>query len=94
MDESFFIVTGVLDEHVDYQALLLAPSPIRIRLGNVITVNSLGVRNFLRFIEACRDKDVELHECSLAFMDALNTRSRARSTKVSTTRSSTATRVP
>lgn len=71
--ESYFVVTGVLDEHVDYKPLLDSTPPIRLRLGNVITVNSLGVRNFLRFMEACRQIEVELHECSLAFMDALNT---------------------
>ena len=73
LEGGLYVVRGRLDEHFDYGPLEAAVAPVRINLRAVDGANSLGVRRYLAFMMRSGARRLEFHECSLGFMDMVNT---------------------
>ena len=63
---------GVLDENADLSGLELAAPPLRLDLGGLTRLNSIGVRNFLKFLQAWGEKPLSYEHCTSDFVDQMN----------------------
>jgi len=64
---------GSLTERETLSELLVYPLPLKLNLAELHSINSLGVRSLLSFIERWGAKEIEFHECSPVFLDCINT---------------------
>ena len=65
-------LTGVLDEYADLTELETAKEPLLLNMAGVSRLNSIGIRNLLRFLNAWGDKPFKYIECTSEFVDQLN----------------------
>ena len=63
---------GELNEYADLSELVSAPSPIIINFGEVHRINSIGIRNLMRFVSLTSDKIVQYHDCPVALISQIN----------------------
>ena len=70
--EGIIRFSGVLDETFPVDYLLQQDPPLRLNLELVTAVNSIGVREFIKFMLRWGDKPIELHLISPAFVEAIN----------------------
>lgn len=66
-------LSGALDESSNLSKLVSSTGLLRLNLKDVQSVNSLGLRIFIEAMRALGTRDVEFHECSPAFVEAVNT---------------------
>ncbi len=65
-------VSGSIDEYSAYDTLLALPDPLRIDVSGVTRINSIGIRNFLKFLNDWGSKSLSYIGCSVDFIDQLN----------------------
>jgi hypothetical protein len=63
---------GKMDEYFDFDELLKASEPLKVNLGKVESINSMGVRKFLAFSLAWSPRRFEFHECPPEFIANVN----------------------
>ncbi len=63
---------GALNEYGDLSSLITKPAPLTLNLKGVSRINSIGVRNFLKFLSGWGDKALKLEECTVEFIDQVN----------------------
>jgi hypothetical protein len=61
-----------MDENFEYEDLLKIPDLIKLNLGKVTSINSMGVRKFLAFTLAWSPRRFEFHECTPEFIANVN----------------------
>lgn len=67
-----FFIDGQIDEFFDYKMFDGIQRPLKLDLAHVKNCNSLGVREFLKFVRLEAPIGLEFHRCSLAVMDMIN----------------------
>jgi hypothetical protein len=70
--EGIAYLTGSIDEYSEYDSLLAMDAPLRLNLSKVGRINSIGVRNFLKFLNDWGSKDMSYIGCTVDFVDQLN----------------------
>ncbi len=73
-DELTFFLNGEINEHADFQNLIGSPpAKICINTRRVTSVNSVGIGNYLKFIERLLQAGIKIRyaECSFAFTNCL-----------------------
>lgn len=70
--DGMFVVEGNIDEFVDYKVFDGAARPLKLDLSKVKNCNSVGVREFLKFVRKEAPLGLEFHRCSTAIMDMIN----------------------
>lgn len=65
-------MSGRLDEYSDFESLIAAPDPLKLNLGKILSINSIGVRKFLAFTIARAPKKFEFFECTADFIANIN----------------------
>lgn len=63
---------GVLDDTFPSEHLLRQARPLLLDFEAIDAINSVGVRQFILFVAKLRPGELELHNLSYAFVDALN----------------------
>jgi hypothetical protein len=75
-DKDLHVWAGVIDETSNLGDLLPAPGspPLRLDLGGITFINSLGVREWIRFVTGCAANAValQLHRVSEPLIQQLN----------------------
>ena len=69
---SVFFVKGVLDEYADLTPLLAQKEPLRLDLRGLTRLNSIGVRNMLKFLAAWGEKTLVYEHCTSEFVDQIS----------------------
>lgn len=65
-------IEGSIDEYSDFGDLLREQEPLRLNLKNVAHMNSIGIRNFLKFLSDWGSKRLEYHECPADLIEQFN----------------------
>ena len=65
-------LSGRVDEYADFDAFKDAPSPLKLNLGKVTSINSIGVRKFLAFTLKWAPRTFEFYECTPEFIANIN----------------------
>jgi hypothetical protein len=65
-------LSGVLNEFADLSALLKSAAPLRLNMRHVTRLNSIGVRNLLKFLSEWGDRAFYYEECPSEFIDQIN----------------------
>lgn len=66
-------ISGIIDE--DFNALqydLEAYNQIEINLGKVISINSCGIREWIRWLQKAQSAEIFLYECPKIIVDQIN----------------------
>jgi hypothetical protein len=67
-----FHLSGILNEYADFDALLAKAAPLKLNMRGVSRLNSIGIRNLLKFIGDWGAKPFEYIECPSEFVDQIN----------------------
>lgn len=67
-----YFLSGRLDEFADFSALDKATSPLKLNIGRISSINSIGVRKFLAFTIAWSPRVFEFYECTPEFIANVN----------------------
>ena len=67
-----FFIKGVLDEYADLSPLLDKPAPLRLDLRGLTRLNSIGIRNMLKFLAGWGDKPLVYEHCTSEFIDQVS----------------------
>lgn len=67
-----FHLSGILNEYADFSTLLKKPEPLRLNMREVSRLNSIGVRNLLKFLAEWGTKAFIYDECPSEFIDQIN----------------------
>lgn len=67
-----FHLSGRLDEFADFALLQAQPEPLKLNIGRISSINSVGVRRFLAFTLAYSPKVFEFYECTPEFIANVN----------------------
>lgn len=67
-----YILSGVMDEFAEFEALKMASEPLRLNLGGLSKLNSIGIRNFLRFLADWGPKEIYYERATSEFIDQVN----------------------
>lgn len=67
-----YVLSGVLNEFADFKSLISAAEPLRLDLGGLSKLNSIGVRNFLRFLSDWGGKALVFENATAEFIDQVN----------------------
>jgi hypothetical protein len=65
-------LSGRLDEYSAFDSLLEGAEPLKLNIGKVTSINSIGVRKFLAFTLAWSPRTFEFHECTPEFIANVN----------------------
>lgn len=69
---TIFLV-GRLDEFADFTNVPIPPEPVEINCRDLGSINSIGIRNFVKLIKSIGSKKFNYTECPLQFVDCINT---------------------
>ena len=67
-----YYLSGRMDEYSDFSALLKAQPPLKLNIGKISSINSVGVRKFLAFTLGWSPRKFEFHECTPEFIANVN----------------------
>ncbi len=67
-----FFIAGRLDEFADFAPLAAAAAPLKLNIGRITSINSVGVRKFLAFTLAWSPKVFEFYDCTPEFIANVN----------------------
>lgn len=67
-----YYLSGRLDEYSDFSALFQSEPPLKLNIGKVASINSVGVRKFLAFTLAWSPRQFEFYECTPEFIANVN----------------------
>lgn len=70
--EGVFLLSGILNEYADFSSLLGKEPPLRLNMRKVSRLNSIGIRNLLKFLSAWGPKPFEYLETPSEFTDQVN----------------------
>lgn len=65
-------LSGVLNEYADLSSLLGHQTPLRLNLRGLTRLNSIGIRNFLKFLADWGSAAIVYEECPSEFVDQVN----------------------
>jgi hypothetical protein len=65
-------LSGRLDEFAEFDTLVAGPDPLKLNLGKLQSINSIGIRKFLAFTLARAKKKSEFYECTADFIANAN----------------------
>lgn len=71
--DGVFYLSGALDEHFEEWEIMPESGKVVLNLAKVTTVNSQGIFLFLKLMKRLSGIDLELHECSPAVVEMINT---------------------
>lgn len=67
-----FCLAGVMDEFAEFEPLKMASEPLRLHLGGLTKLNSIGIRNFLRFLADWGPREIYYEHATSEFIDQVN----------------------
>jgi hypothetical protein len=67
-----FFLAGRLDDSAQFDKMIGAPAPLKMNLGGITSINSVGVRKFLGFSLNWSPKKFEFYECTPEFIANVN----------------------
>lgn len=67
-----FHLTGPLNERAHFGQLVARKPPLRLELSGIGSANSLGVKQFVLFIQSLKDLELEFHGCSEVMVELFN----------------------
>ncbi len=67
-----FHLSGVLNEYADFSPLLTQTAPLQLNMREVSRLNSIGVRNLLKFLADWGAKPFSYDQCPSEFIDQIN----------------------
>ena len=70
--DGVFHLSGVLNEYADFSTLLNRPEPLQLNMRGVSRLNSIGIRNLLKFLSDWGSKAFSYDECPSEFVDQIN----------------------
>lgn len=70
--DGVFHLSGVLNEYADFSQLLGKSQPLRLNLKGLQRLNSIGIRNLLKFLSDFGDRELIYEECPSEFIDQIN----------------------
>jgi hypothetical protein len=70
--DGVYHLAGVLNEFADLSPLQKAREPLRLNLAKVSRLNSIGIRNLLKFLGEWGPKRFVYESCPSEFVDQLN----------------------
>ena len=70
--DGIYYLSGRLDEFSEFGSLANAPAPLKLNIGKVLSINSVGVRKFLVFTLKWSPKKFEFFECTPEFITNVN----------------------
>ncbi len=70
--DGVFYLSGVMNEYADFSPLLPQAAPLRLNMKQVTRLNSIGIRNLLKFLADWGPKPFSYEECPSEFVDQLN----------------------
>ena len=70
--DGVFHLSGVLNEYADFSQLLGQREPLRLNLKGLTRLNSIGIRNLLKFITDFSPCAFVYEECPSEFIDQVN----------------------
>ena len=65
-------LSGRLDEFAEFDSLVAGPDPLKVNLGKIQSINSIGIRKFLAFTLARGKKKFEFYDCTADFIANAN----------------------
>ncbi len=65
-------LSGPLNEYGDLSSLLAKPAPLTLNLHGITRINSIGIRNFLKFLSGWGEKALRFEDCTIEFIDQVN----------------------
>lgn len=66
-------LSGVIDDSFPADSLVLpTDKAVEINLNNVKMINSLGIREWIKFVSSIQSKDVSISYCPKIFIDQVN----------------------
>ena len=65
-------LSGVLNEYADLSPLLKATEPLRMNMSQVSRLNSIGIRNFLKFLADWGNRKFVYEQAPSEFVDQIN----------------------
>src|SRR4051794_8250490 len=63
---------GVLNEYADFGKLAKKAEPLRLNIRKVSRLNSIGIRNLLKFLSEWGPKAFTYEDCPSEFIDQIN----------------------
>ncbi len=70
--EGVFFLSGVLNEYANFSSLLSRQPPLKLNMRQVSRLNSIGIRNLLKFLSDWGPKAFEYQETPSEFVDQVN----------------------
>ncbi len=70
--DGVFHLSGILNEYADFSPLLPKSPPLRLNMKDVSRLNSIGVRNLLKFLADWGTKPFSYDQCPSEFIDQIN----------------------
>ena len=67
-----YFLSGRLDEFADFSGLSKAAAPLKLNVGRISSINSVGVRRFLAFTLAWSPRPFEFYDCTPEFIANVN----------------------
>ncbi len=65
-------LSGRIDEYSEFDSLVNVPQPLKLNIGRISSINSVGVRKFLAFTLSYSPKKFEFLECTPEFIANVN----------------------
>ncbi len=72
LKNGIYHLSGRLDEFSEFESLVATPDPLKLNLGKIQSINSIGVRKFLAFVIARGQKKFEFYDCTADFIANVN----------------------
>jgi hypothetical protein len=66
-------VAGIIDEDADFNPFSLAGAPsVELHLGNIKSINSCGIREWIKWVSTAGPVTIVYHECPKVIVDQIN----------------------
>ena len=70
--DGVYYLSGVLNEYANFGQLLAVKPPLKMNVRQFSRLNSIGIRNLLRFLSEWGEKAFEYLDCPSEFVDQVN----------------------
>jgi hypothetical protein len=70
--DGIYHLSGRLDENAIFDSLKATPSPLKLNVGKIMAINSVGIRKFLTFTMDFAPGAMEFFECTPDFIANIN----------------------
>lgn len=72
LKNGIYYLSGRMDEYSEFDSLTNAPAPLKLNIGKITSINSVGVRKFLAFTLSWSPRKFEFYECTPEFIANVN----------------------